>query len=241
VPLYGVVPLAARVKKRNAHFSSLPLPFQEAIRVIRTRVFLSPQSGALSSLAVTSTHPGEGKTAVTASLAASIAMAGRRVLLIDADLRRPQLHAVFDIPRSPGLSEVIDGQVKVSDAWVESPVKGLFVLTAGDKVANPGDLFERGRVHQLIEELGRSFDVILLDCPPVMAVADAAIVANVATSVLFVVGSGTTSRKAALVAIDRIASVQGEVMGVVLNKARVHRHSEYAMDRYLKQDAGNLA
>ena len=192
-------------------------------------------------MAVTSTHPGEGKTSITANLAAAIAMAGRRVLLIDADLRRPRLHTVFDIARSPGLSEVMAGRVKANDAWVESSVKGLFVLTAGNKVANPGDILERGRVHQLIQELGRSFDVILLDCPPVMAVADAAIVANVASSVLFVVGSGTTSRKAALIAIDRIASVQGEVMGVVLNKARVRPHSEYALNKYLKQDAGNVA
>ena len=239
LPLFGVVPLNARVKKRPALFNSLPLPFQEAIRVVRTRIFLSPQSGSLSSMAVTSTHPGEGKTAITANLAASIALAGRRVLLIDADLRRPQVHAVFDIARSPGLSEVMAGEVKASDACVESPVKGLFVLAAGAKVANPSEMLDRGRVHQLIQELGRSFDVILLDCPPVMAVADAAIVANVATSVLFVVGSGTTSRKAALVAIDRIVAVQGEVVGVVLNKARVHPHSEYALAKYLKQDAEN--
>jgi capsular exopolysaccharide synthesis family protein len=241
IPLLGLVPVVARVKKRPAAFGSLPLPFQEAIRVIRTRIFLSPLSGAMSSMAVTSTHPGEGKTAITANLAASIAMVGRRVLLIDADLRRPQVHTVFGIARSPGLSELIAGQAKAGDVCVESSVKGLFVLPAGGKVVSPSDLLDRGHVRQLIQELGRSFDVILLDCPPVMAVADAAIVANVATSVLFVVGCGVTTRKAALGALDRLASVEGQVMGAVLNKARVRPYSEYAVTKYLKQDTERFA
>ncbi len=121
-------------------------------------------------------------------------MAGRRVLLVDADLRRPQLHQMFKIPKSPGLSDLLMGGVTPSEALIESSVPGLFLLTAGTDVASPSDALDSQRLTQLIEGFDEDFDLVVLDCPPVLPVADATIIANAATSVLFVVGSGTTSR-----------------------------------------------
>jgi capsular exopolysaccharide synthesis family protein len=112
------------------------------------------------------------------------------------------------------------GDVKVGAALVESPLPGLFVLPAGVHVANPTDLLDNERLRALIEGFSQLFDIVVLDSPPVMAVADAAIIANAASSVLFVVGSGTTSRVAARVAIDRLTAVQAQVVGVVFNKAK---------------------
>jgi capsular exopolysaccharide synthesis family protein len=200
---------------------------RESFRSIRTRIFLSPIAANAQSMAVTSTNPGEGKTMVASNLAVSMAMAGRRVLLIDADLHRPQLHRIFDIPQSPGLSDVMAGKTRPSETLLESAIPGLFILAAGHVVASPTDLLDSERLHHLIRGLCQVFDVVVLDCPPVMALADASIIGHAASSVLFVVGSGATSREAAQVALDRLASVQVQVVGVVLNRAKVDLQSAY--------------
>jgi capsular exopolysaccharide synthesis family protein len=226
LPVLGTAPRINRLKALSA-VDALPLVFQEAVRAIRTRILLSPIAGAARALAVTSTNAGEGKTVIASSLAASMAMAGRRVLLIDADLRRPKLHQMFSVPKSPGLADLLIGRVRPSEAFLESSVPGLYVLPAGADVTSVNDALDSQRLTQLIERFGEEFDVVVLDCPPVMPVADATIIANAATSVLFVVGSGTTSQGDAQVAIDRLTSVQAQVVGVVLNKARPDSASEY--------------
>ena len=106
LPVLGTAPRINRLKALSA-VDALPPSFQEAVRAIRTRILLSPIAGAARALAVTSTNAGEGKTVIASNLAASMAMAGRRVLLVDADLRRPQLHQMFKIPKSPGLSDLL--------------------------------------------------------------------------------------------------------------------------------------
>jgi succinoglycan biosynthesis transport protein ExoP len=226
LPVLGTAPKISRSKALLA-VDALPPSFQEAVRAIRTRILLSPIAGAARALAVTSTSAGEGKTVIASNLAASMAMAGRRVLLIDADLRRPQLHHMFKIAKSPGLSDLLMGNVKPSEALVESSVPGLYLLAAGSDVASPSEALDSQRLTQLVEGFSQDFDAVVLDCPPVMPVADAAIIANAATSVLFVVASGSTSRGHAQVALDRLASVQVRVVGVVLNKARPDSASAY--------------
>jgi capsular exopolysaccharide synthesis family protein len=155
-----------------------------------------------------------------------MAVAGRRVLLIDADLRRPKLHQVFNVPVGPGLSNVLAGEVKALSAVRESSVNGLFVLPAGTDVANAMERLESDALTSLIDGFSQRYDLIVLDCPPV-AVADTSIIANAALSVLFVVRSGVTKGEVARAAIERIASVQAQVVGVVLNNAKVSRRSEY--------------
>jgi len=218
LPLLGAVPQVRGWENRPVSLDALPPSVQEALRSIRTRIFLSPLAAGRS-IAVTSSIAGEGKSMVASNLAASMARGGRRVLLVDADFRRPQLHRTFNTPRSPGLSEVLRGDVKVDAASVESAVPGLFILPAGVSVGNP-DLLDNERLRILIQSFSQLFDVVVLDSPPVLAVADAAIIANAASSVVFVVGSGTTTREAARVATDRLTAVQAQVVGVVLNKAK---------------------
>ena len=139
---------------------------------------------------MTSTTAGEGKTMIASGLAISLAMVGRRVLLVDADMRRPQLHRVFGCPRSPGLANIMAGEAKPSEALLKSTVTGLFVLPAGADVGDTSDLLDSERLTRLIEGFRKVFDLVIVDCPPVMALADASIMANAASSVLFVVGAG---------------------------------------------------
>jgi capsular exopolysaccharide synthesis family protein len=191
---------------------------------------LSPVSAGAQALAVTSAMSGEGKTVLASCLATSLAMAGRRVLLMDADMRRPQVHRTFDIVKAPGLSNVLAGEVKAPDAVRQTAVPGLSVLPAGDELPNAAELLDSEAFTALIEGFASRFDLVVLDCPPVMAVADATIVANATSAVLFVVGSGT-AREVAEAAVDRLLSVHAQLVGVVLNKARHDRR--FAYDRYL--------
>jgi capsular exopolysaccharide synthesis family protein len=225
--LIGVAPRVTALGDALSSITDLPVPFQEAVRNIRAQIFLSASTASARTLAVTSTSPGEGKTVIAASLAVSIAKAGRRVLLVDADLRRPRLDQLFHVPSGPGLSNILAGQVTPSEALIQSSVEGLFVLPAGTAMDNAGDMLDHERLNHLIQSFRQVFDLVVIDCPPVMAVADATIVANAAMSVLFVVGAGMTSAEVARGAVDRLISVQARVVGVVLNKADLETRSEY--------------
>jgi capsular exopolysaccharide synthesis family protein len=233
LPLLGVAPQVARLDENRALLSDLPYPLQEAIRSVRTQLLLSPQTAGIArTFAVTSATPGEGKTLIASNLAISMALAGRRVLLVDADLRRPKLHNLFNIRRNPGLSNVITGETRPSEALAESTIKGLFILPAGVDVEMPADLLDSERIEQLLGAFRQVFDVVVLDCPPVMAVSDASIVASAATSVVFVVGAASTGRQVAQAAIDRLVSVNANVVGAVLNKADVPARSDYYYPSY---------
>jgi succinoglycan biosynthesis transport protein ExoP len=216
--------------------NALPPPFLEAVRAIRTRILLSTVTGTTRALAITSANPGDGKTVLAASLAASMALAGRRVLLVDADMRRPQLHERLKIAQAPGLSELLTGSVKPNEAFVSSPsVPELYLLPAGRNVPGSTEALHSERLTQLIQGFGEYFDVVILDCPPVLPVADATIVAHAAGSVVFVVGSGETSRGDAQLAIERLAAVQVQLVGVVLNKAKPDAASAYHYQPSLTQ------
>jgi capsular exopolysaccharide synthesis family protein len=130
---------------------------------------------------------------------------------------------MFNVPLSPGLSDVLAGDAKPSEALLESHVSGLFILPGGTSKAANTELLDSERLTHLIRGFSQVFDLVLLDCPPVMAVADASIIANAASGVVFVVGSGVTSREAAQAAVDRLTSVQARVVGVILNKAKSDR------------------
>lgn len=226
VPLLGVAPLVSGMKD-GIQAGALPPIFLEALRGIRTRILLSPVTSVARTLAVTSTNAAEGKTLVASSLAVSMAAAGRRVLLVDADLRRPQQHRIFEVPKTPGLSNVLAGKVKVSDAVLQTATPGLFILPAGEVLEGASDLLESERLKRLVGGFGEHFDLVILDSPPVLAVADASIVGNAVSAVLFVVAAGQTSRDVAQLALDRLSSVQAYVAGVVLNKFKPDPKTQY--------------
>jgi polysaccharide biosynthesis transport protein len=225
--LIGVAPRVSRPDASLRDLTSVPVPFQEAVRAIRTQIFLSSGPVSIRTLAITSASPGEGKTVIAGSLGVSMARTGRRVLLVDADMRRSQLNRLFNVRSAPGLSNVMAGEVPPSEAITQSSVQGLFILPAGTKVESPGDLLDHERLQRLIQSFGQVFDLVVIDCPPVTVAADATIVANAVTSVLFVVGAGTTSPDAARDSVERLMSVQARVVGVVLNKTNLEMHSEY--------------
>jgi capsular exopolysaccharide synthesis family protein len=139
------------------------------------------------------------------------------VLLIDADLRKPRLHELFGVNQKPGLTDVLTGRVTTA-AFQQTAVGPLWLMPAGDVSSNPTDLLGSERFTQLIEHVRGQFDWVVLDSPPVLAVTDPCLIARVASGVLFVVGSGRTSRDAAAAAVERLEAVGVPFVGAVLNR-----------------------
>jgi succinoglycan biosynthesis transport protein ExoP len=212
----------------------LPLPFKEAMRDLRTHVLCTPAGRAAKILLVTSTATDEGKTLVATNLATGLSQVGNRVLLIDLDLRQPSVHRAFDLPLQPGLSELLSGNsARARDPIRPTEVRGLWVLPAGRPLVNPGDLIGSSAFRQLIQSFTKTFDRIVIDSPPVMAVTDASLIAHEDVGVVFVVSADRTGRRPAQAALDRLEAVGARFVGVVLNRVDLrNERSPY----YLRYD-----
>jgi capsular exopolysaccharide synthesis family protein len=235
LPLLGIVPaisaktLGTMVPLVN---NGMPAHFGEAFRTIRTNVLFASADVGSKSIVVTSTSPGEGKTLVSTNLATSMAMAGQRVLLIDADMRRPKVHETFELAQEPGLSNFLVGDTKASEAVRRTPVKNLWVMPAGKHPPNPAELLGSRMFKDFLTSLGEHFDYVILDSPPVMAVTDACVVSNLATGVVFVVGAEMTSRGAAKAAVDQLDSAKSKHVGAILNRVELEKHAYYYSQYY---------
>ncbi|HVK00057.1 MAG TPA: polysaccharide biosynthesis tyrosine autokinase [Gemmatimonadales bacterium] len=193
----------------------------EAFRNLRTGLIWSDGGETLRTLVVTSAAPGEGKTMTAANLAVTLAYDGLRVLLVDCDIRRPRIHGLFQLPRAPGLMELLrassDPDAPQPRAIRETPIARLSVLTCGALPVNAANLLSGTRMRLLLRELQEQFDIIVLDTPPVLATADACIVASLTDGVLLVVRAGTTDKNAAQRAYQQLSNVGARVVGTVLN------------------------
>lgn len=213
-----------------------PDSFVEAFRSLRTSILFSSAERGGRSLLVSSTAPGEGKTLVSSNLAIALAMAGRRVLLVDADMRRPKVHETFDAALSPGLSNVLVGETPAATAIRKTATENLSLLTAGTLPPNPPELLGSPMFAELLKTVTDQFDWVVIDSPPVRAVADSTVIAHLATTVLFVVGAEMTAASGAKSALDRLKATQGKVSGVVLNRVQLRRHSYYYGRYYQRAD-----
>jgi non-specific protein-tyrosine kinase len=212
----------------------------ESFRVLATNLRFASVDKPLRTLLVTSPHPKEGKSLVAANLAAALAQKELRVVLVDADLRLPRLHELFGFPRSKGLSNAllsgnIDGNLQPTQ------VVQLQVLSGGHKPPNPTELVSSSRMRKMLAELSQEADLVVIDSPPVLPVADAATLAAAVDGVLLVLRAGQIRGQDARQAIERLRQVQANLLGVVLNDLPTHGDSYYhyryhADDRSLEKD-----
>jgi succinoglycan biosynthesis transport protein ExoP len=241
-------------KRAAASLGASSAPFSvgvEAFRMLRTSLVWCEQGDDMKSLVVTSAAPGEGKTLTSANLSVTFAYDGLRVLLIDCDVRRPRLHGLFQVPRSPGLMELLTPSANGSDAAQSltfnpgagrtdsgrpitdvirpTSVKGLSLLTCGALPTNASNLLSGMRMRVLLQELSKSYDLVILDTPPVLATADAGILASLADGVLLVVRAGQTDRVAAKRAHQQLVNVGARIVGTVLNDpgGEVSQYGDY--------------
>jgi len=237
LPHLGLLPALGR-KAEEAYpllNNGVPPNFSEAFRGIRTNVLFSSAQEGSRSIVVTSTAPGEGKSMVASNLAISLAQAGQRVLLIDADMRKPKSQDIFGIAQEPGLSNVLVGNAKASESVRKSMVSGLWVLPAGRIPPNPAELLGSARFRDFVTSLKDHFDWVIVDSPPVMAVTDASLIAHLASGVVFVVGSEMTSRHAAKRALDQLEHANAKFVGAVLNRVDL-KHNAYYYSQYYRRE-----
>jgi len=217
VPVLGVIPMLKKTTPQQA-WQDQRSAFSEAYRSVRTALQFSTATGAPKSILVTSATPSEGKSTTALTLARNFAQMGTRVLLIDADLRNPTLHKTLGIDNSRGLSNLLAGAVRANDVIVTTRDKGLMVMTSGPLPPNPAELLAGSKMLSLLTVAGVKFDKIIIDGPPVLGLADAPILANVARGTLLVVEAGETRVSIARNAIKRLQAAHAFVVGGILTK-----------------------
>ena len=220
-PVLAVVPRVSNWKKRDDSFLvSIEQPkasVAEVYRTLRTSVLFASAQRGLKSLMVTSPTAGEGKTTTASNLAVVLSDAGKRVILVSSDLRKPRIHRFFDVSNEKGLSSVLAGEVKPWEAMADPGRGHLRILTSGPVPAHPAELLQSEQMGELIEELREVADFVILDTAPVLLVADALAIAPLADGVLLVVDSENTHRGAVVQAREQLEQVGAPLIGAVLN------------------------
>ncbi len=220
LPLLGVVPLIKNPKELLAQMSDQRSALSEAYRSACTSLQFSTPAGLPKSLLITSAGPSEGKSSTAFAVARQFAAIGLKVLLIDADLRRPSLHKQFSLDNGKGLSSFLTRNCEMRDAIrrQDGADDRIYVLTAGPVPPNPVELLNGSRFASLLTVSGEAFDLVVIDGPPVGAMADALVLANTANAALFVIAGGEGRRSGVRNALKRLAQARSKPVGVILSK-----------------------
>jgi capsular exopolysaccharide synthesis family protein len=202
-------------------------PAAEAYRTLRTSIQFAGLDHKCRSIVVTSSSPGEGKSTTVANFGVVMAQTGSRVCLVDSDLRRPTLHRIFGLGNSRGLTTALLDGLPFREVAQPTNVPGLFVLTSGPLPPNPAELVGSNRMREALEAAAGEYDMILLDSPPVISVADAVALATFADGVVMVVQTGKVPHEVIRRATSQILAVKGRILGVVMNGVNLKRDGYY--------------
>lgn len=237
----GYIPLVedmdARLLARTRNGNLL-----ETYRVLRSNVMFSAVDAPIRSIMITSTVPSEGKSLTAYNLAVAMALDGRRVILVDADLRRPTAHKLIGVERRPGLTNVLVGELALDEALQDTGVRNLRVLTAGPLPPNPAEILNSQAMRQIHATLRERADVVIYDTPPCLATADAQVVSAEVDGVLYVAQFGETHKSAMRRAAELLHQAHARILGVVFNKIDIsgkrddYYYGYYRYYNYYQQD-----
>ncbi len=241
-------------KGLDPHLITYSYPFSsvaESYRQVRTHLQFAKLGTVPRVVLVSSSAPGEGKSTTVANLAIAVAQNGRKVLLIDADLRKPSLDRLFGVKGQPGLSELLTARVTLANAIQRTVVENLSIMVCGAIPPNPAEVLGSEKMRTLIDQVKSEYDVVLLDSSPVLAVTDPAVLATLSDGVIIVVSAGKTSLEELQRSQELMESVGGRVLGVVLNnldlkraygisyrKARTGSYGGYSAKAYVRAKSG---
>lgn len=192
-------------------------PISEQYRTLRTNMEFSSVDKELKTIMVTSSSPSEGKSMTTANLAVVYAQQGKKVLLIDADLRKPTVHYTFRLDNLRGLSNILVNEARLEEAAYATGINDLDVISSGPIPPNPSELLGSRRMESFIQEASKLYDYIIFDTPPVLAVTDAQILANIVDGTILVIRSGQTESELAIKAKEALEPAKAKLLGAVLN------------------------
>lgn len=199
----------------------------EQFRTIRTNIQFSAVDKKIQSLVVTSAEPSEGKSTVSSNLAVVWAKQNEKVLLIDADLRRPIAHRTFNLLNAAGLSSYLSNNAVYEEIIQETEVPNLSVISSGPVPPNPAELLNSRHINTLIERLEDEYDIIIFDAPPINTVTDAQLLANKADGVILVVPQGIAEKGSVTHAVEQLNKVHAKVLGTVMNRFKADKAPGY--------------
>ena len=218
VPVLGVVPLLDKGETTAMALADVRSGFSEAYYSLRTALQFSTPDGAPSSLLVTSARPAEGKSTTAYAVALNLARIGRRVLLVDGDLRNPSMHRVVGVENERGMSNLLSGSADLATVVQRTSLENLLFIPCGPLPPNPAELWGGDRLRQILEEARKDFDHVVIDGPPVLGFADSPLLAAAVGGVVFVVESRGTRRGQARGALRRLRVGHATILGAVLTK-----------------------
>ena len=221
LPILGLIPKGKGGKKKNQALLTIKEPksaVAEAARSLRTNLLFSTKDGAPKILLFTSAMPNEGKTTAAINLASAFAQAGKKALLVDCDLRKPSIHSQVYIENTRGLSNYLVGECSLDEVIQPYALGELSVLPSGPISPNPVELFSSDRMKEMLEDLTMRYDTVILDGPPVMGLADALVLSNVASATVMVASHGETGRKNLSEACEKIRRANGNLIGCIYTK-----------------------
>ena len=202
-------------------------PISEQYRTIRTNIQFAAVDQEMQIIMVTSAAPGEGKSTTSSNLAVVMAQQGKKVLLVDADLRKPTVHYTFNQTNTFGLTNVLMKKIELNEAVNSTDVDNLYVLTSGPIPPNPAELLGSKMMKELLLQIRNEFDTIIIDTPPILAVTDAQIVANSCDGTVLVISSGKAEIEDAKKATEMLQSSSSTLLGAILNNKKTIGNSGY--------------
>ncbi|MCY1689891.1 CpsD/CapB family tyrosine-protein kinase [Exiguobacterium sp. SL14] len=202
-------------------------PVAEQYRTIRTNIEFMAVDREIQAILVTSATQGEGKSTTASNLAVAYAQQGKKVLIIDTDMRRPTVHYTFRVANGLGLSSLLTRQAEKEKAILQTKIDNLSILTAGPIPPNPAELLSSRAMEHLVKQLREEFDVIIFDAPPLLQVADSRITSKLTDGVVLVVGCTTSDRQRVLKAKEQLELAEAKILGVVLNRRELTDDSAY--------------
>lgn len=211
--------------------NDLKSPASEAYRMLRTNIHFSSISREIKIVAVTSSVPGEGKSTTACNYALSLAETGEKVLLIDCDLRKPTVHRNFKISNAAGLTNILLGEA-AAESTICLAGNGLSILTSGTLPPNPSEVLGSQRMKDFLHEMEKQYDYIVIDTPPLLAVADGQIISSMSDGVLLVVESKKTPKDSVLRSKELLKNVNANILGIILNKCEISNKKGYGYGYY---------
>jgi capsular exopolysaccharide synthesis family protein len=231
LPLLGVIPAmkadgtTLEEKDRLSHLKPRSA-ISEAFRDVRTSLVYSAPNQESRAYVVTSAGPQEGKTTASTNLAIALANSGKKVLLVDSDLRKPRIHKTFGVDGGRGLTNCLVGQNSLQECVVQTEIENLSIMPSGPIPPNPAELLGSRKMKELISELKKAYDTVIFDSPPVVVVTDAAVLAAECDGAIQVIWAGHTSRKLVELGKEKVEAIGARITGVILNNVR-SSHSGY--------------
>ena len=228
IPELATVKGAANILPQDFVADKPTSVYAEAIRTVRTALLLTDNFGTTArSVLITSSQPSEGKTSFTLSLARLSAMSGQKIIVIDCDLRRPNVHRGLNLQNKMGMVDILLGTHKLDEVIQKDKRSGVDVVSTGRNVPNPADLLASENMRKLIADLKTRYDLVIIDSPPVLAVADARVLSQLADKTVFLTRWAETPRDVVLMAVKQLASNGANLAGILLTRVNLKKNARY--------------